>query len=101
MQDQTLSDRADTSEDAFIDDDYYKGPPLTDDMIRAAETKLGYKLPSAYLNLLRVRNGGSLRRSCYPTQVPTSWAEDHVRLEGLLGIGGKWGIDSGTSAAAS
>jgi hypothetical protein len=74
--------------------DYFTGPHLTDEMIRAAEQLLGYKLPESYLRLIRVRNGGSPRRRCFPTQVPTSWAKDHIQISGIRGIGGEWGIDS-------
>ncbi len=94
MAKQTMSGIDDSPDNPFTDSDYYTGPPLTEKMIRAAESKLGYKLPGSYVDLLRVKNGGSLKRSCFPTQVPTSWAEDHLLLEGILGIGGKWGIDS-------
>lgn len=80
----------------FDDSDYFTGPPLTDAMIRAAEVKVGYKLPESYLGLIRIKNGGSLKRGCFPTNVPTSWAEDHVALSGIRGIGGQWGIDSET-----
>ena len=80
----------------FNDSDYYAGPPVTDEMIMAAESLLGYKLPKSYLNLIHIKNGGSLKRSCFPTSVPTSWAEGHVCLAGVKGIGGEWGIDSPT-----
>jgi hypothetical protein len=80
--------------DFWDDSDYFTGPPLTDEMVRAAETSLGYKLPESYLRLIRIRNGGTPRRSCFPTQRPTSWAEDHIEISGIRGIGGQWGIDS-------
>jgi SMI1-KNR4 cell-wall len=63
--------------DFFDDSDYYSGPALTDEMVRAAETKLGYKLPGAYIQLLRVKNGGTPKRRCFPTG-KADWAEDHV-----------------------
>jgi hypothetical protein len=63
-------------------------------MIRAAEDSLGYKLPKAYLRLIRARNGGTPRRCCFRTQGPTSWAADHIQVVGIRGIGGRWGIDS-------
>jgi hypothetical protein len=79
---------------AFFDDsDYFTGPPLTGAMIRAAETLLGYRLPASYLRLLQVKNGGSPRRKCFPTG-PPDWAEDHVEVTGIAGVGGRWGIDS-------
>ena len=80
-------------QDFFDDSDYFTGPPLTDEMIAAAQALLGYRLPAAYLQLLRVKNGGSPQRKCYPTGKP-DWAEDHVELSGICGIGGAWGIDS-------
>ncbi|MFF1818220.1 SMI1/KNR4 family protein [Kribbella sp. NPDC058245] len=79
----------------FFDDSlYYTGPDLELAMIRDAEEFLGYKLPQAYIDLLFERNGGSPRRCCCPTDFPTSWADDHFEISGLLGIGGSWGINS-------
>ncbi|MBP2478601.1 hypothetical protein JOF53_007473 [Crossiella equi] len=83
----------------FEDDDYYTGPPLTDDLIRRAEAGLGVRLPRAYLTLLAHRNGGALRNRCHPTPFPTSWAKGHFEISGLLGIGGTWGIDTERGSA--
>lgn len=83
-------------DDPFDDLDYFTGPPLTEAMIQTAEAKLGYKLPQSYIRLLTIKNGGSLKRDCFPTNVPTSWAEDHAALSGIRGIGSQWGIDSET-----
>ncbi len=77
----------------FDDSNYFTGPPLTEEVIRAAEAQLGYKLPASYLRLLQVKNGGSPRRRCFPTGKP-GWADDHVEVSGIRGIGGAWGIDS-------
>ena len=54
-----------------------------------AETELGVRLPRAYLELLEVQNGGYVAREfdAFPTEAPTSWAEDHVWLRTLAGIG--------------
>jgi SMI1/KNR4 family protein SUKH-1 len=79
--------------DFFDESNYFTGPPLTEEMIRATETKLGYKLPESYLQLLRNKNGGSPKRKCFPTGKP-DWADDHVEVSGICGIGGTWGIDS-------
>ncbi|MCZ8524002.1 MULTISPECIES: SMI1/KNR4 family protein [Paenibacillus] len=68
--------------------------PVTDAMVRRTEQLLGYKLPSSYIDLIRTRNGGSPVRSCFPTAASTSWAEDHIAISGICGIGGQWGIDS-------
>src|SRR2546425_37382 len=94
-----MSQSNDFWDDPFNDSSYFTGPPLTEPMIRAAEAKLGYRLPRSYVRLIRIKNGGSLKRDCFPTSVPTSWAEDHVAVSGIRGIGGKWGIDADTLGA--
>jgi len=68
-------------------------PQLTASMVRAAEGKLGYRLPQSYLELLGVRNGGYLKRRFFPTDRCKSWAEDHVMVDHVMGIGGEGGID--------
>jgi thermostable 8-oxoguanine DNA glycosylase len=39
----------------------YLQPVLTEEMIKEAETKIGYKLPKEYLELLTIQNGGYIR----------------------------------------
>ncbi len=39
----------------------YVQPALTDEIIKEAESKIGYKLPADYLELLKVQNGGYIR----------------------------------------
>lgn len=78
----------------FEDDEYYPGPPLTEALVASAERSLGFRLPSSYLDLLRTRNGGVPKARCFPTPFPTSWADDHVELSGIRGLGGTGGIDS-------
>ncbi len=83
--------------DTFWDDsDYFTGPALTAEAVADAEASLGYSLPAAYVELLRSRNGGCPRKDCFPTTKPTSWADDHIALSGIRGVGGEWGIDSPT-----
>jgi hypothetical protein len=72
---------------------YYSEPPLTDDQVREAEEKLGFTLPSSYLKMLRVTNGGRPKRRCFP-KAGTSTADNHIRIERICGIGGSWGIES-------
>ena len=78
-------------EDFWRDSDYarqeYVLPPPTDISIAAVEKKLGYKLPGAYVELMRHQNGGLPKRTAFPTTEPTCWAEDHVAINGILGIG--------------
>jgi hypothetical protein len=73
------------------DSDYarqaYTEAPPTDELIRSVEAELGYKLPAFYVQLMRQRNGGVPRNRCFPTTEATSWADDHVAIEGIAGIG--------------
>lgn len=39
----------------------YLQPPLSTEMIKDAEQKIGYRLPESYLKLLRIQNGGYIR----------------------------------------
>jgi hypothetical protein len=82
----------------IIDD--HTGPPLTRDMVQAAEDALGFKLPASYLQLLVGRNGGYPRKFCFPTSAPTSWAADHVQISTLFGVGYKFGIEASPSVIA-
>lgn len=83
----------------FEEDEEGECPPLKPAMVRAAEKKLGYRLPSVYVELLKVCNGGALKRSVFPTKKCPRWAEDHVAFEQVMGIGGDWGIESATGSA--
>ena len=74
---------------------FWKGPgegtfaPLTRADVERAEAELGVRLPRAYVELLEVQNGGYVAHEfdAFPTETPTSWAEDHVWLRTLAGIG--------------
>ena len=78
----------------FEESGYYTGPDLTDVMVEEAEQFLGYSLPRSYVNLLRLRNGGTPRDRCFMTEFPTSWAPDHIEIAGIRGVGGVWGIQT-------
>src|SRR5205085_8863331 len=39
----------------------YVHPPLTDEVVRTAERQLGCTLPTEFLDVLRVQNGGGIR----------------------------------------
>ena len=79
--------------DFFDQTTYYTGPILTDQMVQDVEASFGYVLPPAYLQLLRVKNGGAPKRQCFPIN-GTSWSDNHVRAIAIFGVGGRWGIDS-------
>lgn len=65
----------------------YVGSPPSDQLIAEIEQELGYKLPASYIWLMKQHNGGMTNRTCCPCNSPTSWAEDHVAIEGIFGIG--------------
>ena len=61
--------------------------PITDTMLVAAEETLRCRLPYAFVDLLRIRNGGSTRGFILPVHVRTSWAQDHVPFAEMFGVG--------------
>ncbi|MZF91067.1 SMI1/KNR4 family protein [Streptomyces sp. SID5643] len=71
-------------------------PPLTDAVVQDAERRLGVRLPASLLELLRVQNGGLVAElwNAFPTEVPTSWSENHVPLDDMMGIGHRDGQSS-------
>lgn len=74
------------------DDEYYKLEPLTDKDVERAEEILRIKLPKSYINLLKVQNGGYINYDSFPSDIPTSWADDHINVDHILGIGEENGI---------
>lgn len=83
----------------FADNTRGSGPTLTDEMVQQAETRLGLRLPAAYIELARERNGGIPLRRCFRTTFPSSWAADHIEVSMLLGIGFEEGIDGELGSA--
>ncbi|WP_455134516.1 SMI1/KNR4 family protein [Schaalia cardiffensis] len=79
-------------DDVWADHPYYEEhwtqPPQPDEeTISEVEKRLGYRLPAAYIELCRHRNGGGFNRDCFPTMEETSWAEDHVAITAYSAIG--------------
>lgn len=70
-------------------DDHGVQLPLTEAAVKEAELELGVSLPASLLALLREQNGGQVaaRWNAFPTPVPTSWSDDHVPFDDLMGIG--------------
>ncbi|MDF2658118.1 MAG: glucan biosynthesis protein [Paenibacillus sp.] len=73
------------------DSDYarkeYVSEPPTDELIASIEEELGYKLPASYIAMMKIHNGGIPVHTCFPTDDATSWAEDHISISGIMGIG--------------
>ena len=74
--------------------DWDKSPQLTPALVQRVEATLGMALPAEYLALLNVQNGGYTKGFVYPTS-RTSWAEDHVALDALNGVGPSEALPSG------
>lgn len=72
---------------AFWGTDWDRNPPLTSAMIAEIESAFRLRLPARYLELLRIQNGGYTRGFVFATHQRTSWAEDHVPVSELAGIG--------------
>ena len=64
----------------------YEAEPITTDLVSLAESKLGYKLPVGYVELMRIQNGGVPNRTCFRTIQRTSWSDNHIALIGIYGI---------------
>jgi hypothetical protein len=59
----------------------------TEELILSVEQELGFKLPASYIELMKMHNGGTPKNSCFPTATRTSWAESHIAITGIMGIG--------------
>ncbi len=78
---------ADFWNDSQYANESYQSAPPTDELINSIEQELGYKLPSSYIQLMKHQNGGVPKNTNFPTEEPTSWAEDHIAITGIMGIG--------------
>lgn len=67
-------------------------PPLTDKAVKDAEEELKVKLPESYISLLKEQNGGYINYNAFPSSVPTSWAENCIHIDHILGVGEEDGI---------
>jgi hypothetical protein len=70
----------------FWDDNYYNHPNLTDEMVQYAENELEVKLPSFYIELLKVMNGGYTNGFLFPVKTKISWSGNYIPLPDLRGI---------------
>ncbi len=85
--------------DGFWDDcdysrEHYTEPSPSDDLVAEIEAELGVRLPAAWVELARVRNGGMVLRPCFPMDEPTGWAPDHIAITGIYAIGrtAEWSV---------
>lgn len=70
-------------------EEYVEGVvPPSRELIASLEEELGgYRLPSSYLALMNAHNGGAPARFCFPVPDPASWADDHIEISGIRGVG--------------
>jgi len=59
----------------------------TGELISSIEQELGYKLPNFYVKMMKIQNGGIPKKTRFSTRESTSWADDHVAITGIFGIG--------------
>jgi hypothetical protein len=74
-------------EDSSYARETYVDVPVTPPLVAAIEAELGVRLPASYVRLMKSQNGGVPVRTCFPTAEATSWAEDHIAISGISGIG--------------
>lgn len=84
----TLFDNFDISfwHDSEYAQKYYVGTTPTNGQLKEVENELGYKLPQSYIALVQQHNGGMPINTCFPTSVPTCWADNHIAISGIMGI---------------
>lgn len=78
----------------FTESQYFGCGELDFSLVRAFEAKKRLTLPKSYVELLRIRNGGSPRLPFYHTPFSTSWDDAGFEIKAIQGIGCEWGIDS-------
>ncbi|GGJ89140.1 SMI1/KNR4 family protein [Deinococcus aquiradiocola] len=65
----------------------YFGEELSPEKISEIQSELGYTIPASYISLMQTRNGGYPVNTCFPTNQPNNWADDHVAIVDIFGIG--------------
>ncbi|MEC1546396.1 SMI1/KNR4 family protein [Bacillus halotolerans] len=72
--------------------DPFRLTDISDNEIKNVEKKLNLTLPEQYKKLIIQQNGGLINFNAFPTDQETSWAEDHIEVDHLRGIGRDLGI---------
>lgn len=67
--------------------DNYVEEALTDEMIAFTESKLGYKLPKSYIELMKIQNGGKPAKAYWLNKNAKNNEVNIIGLEGFFGIG--------------
>ncbi|MFI7553274.1 SMI1/KNR4 family protein [Micromonospora sediminimaris] len=61
--------------------------PPSPALIDSVEADLGYRLPASYVALMQSHSGGMPHHTCCPVPSRTTWADTHVAVHGIMGIG--------------
>lgn len=77
----------------FVEDQLAECRELRPSMVRAAQESLGYRLPTAYIRLLRVCNGGPLKRCAFLFPSSGGDVKRTEYIHSIMGIGKKGGIN--------
>ncbi len=59
---------------------------LTEELIEKAEDELGVKLPKRFIELLKIKNGGSLNRTILSSSNKSIWEDGFYEIAELFGI---------------
>lgn len=71
---------------------YYILEQLTDEDIQNAEQFFNVKLPKEFIDLLKIQNGGYLKKKRLPVHFKNDLANDHIPFDVLFGVKEKKGI---------
>ncbi|WP_336763210.1 SMI1/KNR4 family protein [Paenibacillus sp. USHLN196] len=67
-------------------DQYVLAPP-TDGQVESVEEQLVFKLPTSYINMMKIHNGGVPHYRYYPVSQAEAAKKIRVEVAGILGIG--------------
>ncbi|MGG0773989.1 SMI1/KNR4 family protein [Bacillus rugosus] len=72
--------------------DPFRLKDISEDEIKNVEQELNLTLPEQYKKLIIQQNGGLINFNACPTDQETSWADDHIEVDHIRGIGKDLGI---------
>ncbi|MEC0396643.1 SMI1/KNR4 family protein [Bacillus subtilis] len=72
--------------------DPFRLKDISEGEIKKVEKKLNVTLPEQYKKLIIQQNGGLINFNAFPTDQETSWADDHIEVDHIRGIGKDLGI---------
>ena len=64
----------------------YVGKTPTDEDFEKVEKELGYRLPESYKTLMKIQNGGELKKNTFEVPFQRNWSRDLVDVMNIYGI---------------